>query len=227
MVQRTRDGTAVTLWLAAPCGVLAGIGGFTHGVGEVLQGASSPAGVIFDSWTDEPMATNLGGEPAMTLVPNLLLTGILTMLASLAVIAWSAAWTGHRWYGRVLLLLSVVMLLVGGGFAPPLIGMLAAAAAMAGDRRRVPAAAPGRLVRSLSVLWPLLRWVVLLDVAFLAVGSVVLAAWFDVNAPDVFVIALFVAVAGIPVATLAGATRNVTDAELRTSPHLIRPGRLY
>lgn len=219
MLRRTNAGTEVILWLAVPCGVLAGIGGFTHAIGEVLQGGASPSGIVFDSWTREPMATNLGGEPAMTLVPNLLLAGILTMLASVAVIAWSAVCPGHRWYGRVLLLLSVVMLLVGGGFAPPLIGMLAAVAAMAGRRRRVPAATLGRFVRSLSALWPALLWVVLFDVAFLALGSVVLAAWFDVNAPDVFVIALFVAVLGIPVATLAGVARDVTGSGLRTSPH--------
>jgi hypothetical protein len=68
--------------LAAICGGLAGVGGITHGVGEVLQGSRSPDGIVFDSWAQGRIARNLGGEPAMTLVPNLLITGTLTILAS-------------------------------------------------------------------------------------------------------------------------------------------------
>jgi hypothetical protein len=67
-------------------GILAGLGGLTHGIGEVLQGNIRPEGIIINSWTQGPIATNMGGEPAMTVVPNLLITGILTILVSLAVV---------------------------------------------------------------------------------------------------------------------------------------------
>ena len=66
-------------------GVLAGLGGLTHGIGEVLQGSVRPDGLIINSWTQGPIATNMGGEPGMTIVPNLLVTGYLTILVSLAV----------------------------------------------------------------------------------------------------------------------------------------------
>lgn len=56
-------------------GVLAGLGGLTHGIGEVLQGNVKPGGIIINSWTQGPIATNMGGEPGMTIVPSLLITG--------------------------------------------------------------------------------------------------------------------------------------------------------
>src|SRR5574342_1423196 len=105
-VRRDPAGAGSLQRLAALCGVLAGVGGLMHSVGEILQGSTPPVSIVFDSWVDEPFATNLGGEPAMTLVPNLLLTGILTIVASLAVVVWSAAGTGRAGYGRVLFLLS-------------------------------------------------------------------------------------------------------------------------
>jgi hypothetical protein len=171
----------------------------------------APGGIVFDSWVHEPLATNLGGEPAMTLLPDLLVAGVLTILASLAVLGWAAAGAGRAGYGPVLLLLSVAMLLVGGGFGPPLLGMLAALAGLAAGRRhdRWAARMSGRFGRVLAGLGPLLFWVVLLDAVLLVVGSVMLTGWFDVNAPQVFVYALFVAVAGLPVATVAGIARDV------------------
>ena len=65
-------------------GVLAGIGGLVHGIGEVLQGSTKPEGIFINSWTRGPIATNMGGEPGITIIPNLLLTGLLTILIALA-----------------------------------------------------------------------------------------------------------------------------------------------
>ena len=62
----------------------------------------------------------------MTLVQDFRITGILTILVSLVVMAWSAMFI-QRKNGRLTLsLLSVLMLLVGGGFIPPLFGITAA-----------------------------------------------------------------------------------------------------
>lgn len=113
---------------ASTFGVLAGLGGMTHSVGETLQGNVAPGGIFIDSWTRGPIATNMGGEPGITVLPNLLLTGILTILVSLAVIDWSMAFVRRKCGGAVLILLSVAMLLVGGGVGPPVIGVLAGGA---------------------------------------------------------------------------------------------------
>jgi len=142
--------------LAAICGGLAGVGGITHGVGEVLQGSRSPDGIVFDSWAQGRIARNLGDEPAMTLVPNLLITGTLTILASLAVLLWAVAFVDGPHAGRGLVLLSVVMLLVGGGFGPPMLGMLAglAAGGAHASRQRWTGPLAGRTGRLLASLWP-------------------------------------------------------------------------
>ncbi|HUS70065.1 MAG TPA: hypothetical protein VM075_04720 [Anaerolineae bacterium] len=50
--------------VASVFGVLAGLGGITHGIGEILQGNVAPSGIIIDSWTEGPIATNMGGEQA-------------------------------------------------------------------------------------------------------------------------------------------------------------------
>jgi hypothetical protein len=58
-------------------------------------------------------------------IPNLLLTGILASIVSLAVMAWAAAFVQRKNGGLLLILLSALMLLVGGGFIPPLLGIIA------------------------------------------------------------------------------------------------------
>lgn len=109
--------------LAAICGTSAGIGGFAHGVGEVPQGSDAPEAIVFDSWAEGRIAENLGGEPATTLVPNLLITGILAIGISVALIAWSLFFLERRRAGSVLMLLSLLLLLAGGGFGPPVLGI--------------------------------------------------------------------------------------------------------
>jgi hypothetical protein len=130
--------------LAAAGGVLAGIGGVVHGIGEVLQGSGPPGGIVFESWTTGGIASNLGGEPAMSLVPDLLVSGLLTLGASVAVALWAARFADHRYGGRGLAVLSVLMLLVGGGFGPP------AAGRQRGRRGRVVSGAAGERDRALD-----------------------------------------------------------------------------
>lgn len=201
--------------LGAICGGLSGVGGFVHGVGEVQQGSGSTGGVVFDSWAEGRIAENLGGEPAMSLVPDPLITGILTIVVSLAVLAWAVAFADHRYAGRVLVLLSVLMLLVGGGFGPPVVGILAGAVAGGAHvrRQRWAEVLGGRRGRLLASAWPVLFWLSAFSVAFLVLGSLVLGVALDVATPDLFVYSLFVAVVAMPLATTAGIARD-----LRASP---------
>jgi hypothetical protein len=99
-------------------GVLAGLAGIEHGIGEALQGNVAPDAAMFLSWPDSEVFELLNGEPAMTLIPNLLVTGILAIVASLIFLAWATMFVHRKHGGLVLILLSVVMLLVGAGFSP-------------------------------------------------------------------------------------------------------------
>jgi hypothetical protein len=118
-----RNATSVTV---STFGALAGI---EHGIGEVLQGNVAPEGVMILSWPDSEMFEILSGEPAMTFVPNLLVTGILAILISLILLVWVTMFVERKHGGLVLILLSVVMLLVGGGFGPPILGIILGVAA--------------------------------------------------------------------------------------------------
>jgi hypothetical protein len=105
-------------------GIFAGIGGASHGPGEILQGNMAPSEIIIEAW---PALTLLAGEPAMTLIPSFSVSGILTVIIGVAVTVWTATTTHIRWKGGalVLILLSVMMLFVGGGLIPPVFGVMA------------------------------------------------------------------------------------------------------
>jgi hypothetical protein len=67
----------------ATFGVLAALAGVEHGIGEILWGSVSPPGLAFPSWPDTPSFAILDGEPAMTLMPYLLVSGIVTVATAL------------------------------------------------------------------------------------------------------------------------------------------------
>jgi type IV secretory pathway TrbD component len=77
---------------------------------------------MIEAW---PVLTSLGGEPAMTLVPSFLVTGVLAVILGLIVTIWAAARVQMKNGGLVLILLSIMMLLVGGGVFPPIFGVIA------------------------------------------------------------------------------------------------------
>jgi hypothetical protein len=133
-------------------GAVVAFAGLEHGIGEILQGPVAPRGLAIESWPSVGAFEVLAGEPAMTVIPNLLLTGVLAVVVALTVGVWSVAFVERRYGGLVLIGLSVLLLLVGGGFAPPLIGIILGVAATrigAASRR-----APGRAAQALAPLWP-------------------------------------------------------------------------
>ena len=191
-------------------GMLAGLGGLIHGIGEVLQGNVRPDGVLIDSWTQGPIATNMGGEPAMTIVPNLLATGILTILLAVAVMA-GAALARNRSAGWMLLLLSVSMLLVGGGFGPPIMGILASLAMIGSGApsdwwHRHASTRGGQLV---GTLWPWVFGLTVLNGVFLVIGSLILVYVFDLNNPELFVGSFFVSVLSLLLTLFVGRAHDV------------------
>ena len=195
-------------------GILAGLGGLTHGIGEVLQGNVKPGGIIIDSWTQGPIATHMGGEPGMTIVPNLLVTGLLTILVSLAVVVW-AALVRNRNGGRILVLLSVIMLLVGGGFGPPIIGILAGVAGTGIGapstwwRKRLSV----NVRRFLAPLWPWIFGIAAANGVFLVIGSVILVYFFDLNNPDLFTNSFFFSIPSLLLTIFTGRAYDVQRSE--------------
>lgn len=120
---------SATRILISTFGAIIGLMGAEHGIGEILQGNTAPAGMMILSWPQSEFFRVLGGEPAMTVIPNLLITGILAVLVSLIFLVWVVLFIERKHGGRVLMLLTIPMLLFGGGIFPPVLGLIISAAA--------------------------------------------------------------------------------------------------
>ncbi len=158
---------AVTMWL----GIVAGIAGLEHGYFEILQGNTRPAGLAFPSWGPDicdPAKIWHACEPAMSILPNFLITGILAMLLSVVLIAWAGWFVQRRHGGLAQIGLSIALLLFGGGFFPPLIGIIGGAA---GTQINQPVSGrPGAVTRLAARLWP---WPLVLLVGWLLAQFVI------------------------------------------------------
>ena len=147
-----RKATKIT---ASSLGIVAGIAGLEHGYFEILQGNARPAGLMFPSMGPPCVPEKVWNacEPALTILPNLLTAGVLTVILGLLIIVWSAAFVQRSHGGSVLIGLSVVLLLVGGGIFPPLIGILGG---VAGTRINKPLTGKldGSMLRLAARLWP-------------------------------------------------------------------------
>jgi hypothetical protein len=126
-----RPMSKVTRRVASGLGVFAGFGGPEHGYFEIQQGHVRPGGLLIHSIgppCDPEKVWHLC-EPAMTIIPSFLVTGLVATTLGLITMIWSI-WFLHRRLGGIVLgLLSVALLLAGGGLVPPLIGMIGAAMA--------------------------------------------------------------------------------------------------
>ncbi len=139
-------------FFVATMGALMGLAGIEHGVGEILQGNVPPDGMMIRSWPDAAFFQSLNGEPAMTILPNLLITGILAVLFSALFTGWAIFFARRKHGGLVLMLLAVLMLLFGGGIFPPILGALVGAAATRIQRTAAAKPVTG-LARLLGQAW--------------------------------------------------------------------------
>jgi hypothetical protein len=111
-------------------GTLMAVAGIEHGIGEILQGNVAPAGIMFPSWPDAAFFRIVAGEPAMSIIPNLLVTGILSIVFSVSYLLWATVFVQRKNSGLALILLSIAMLLFGGGIFPPVLGAIIGALGM-------------------------------------------------------------------------------------------------
>ena len=140
--------------VASLFGIFAGFGGPEHGYFEILQGNVRPDSLIIAAMgppCDPEKVWNLC-EPAMTVIPSFLVTGILATVIGLIIMIWAAAFVQRKNGGIVLMLLSIALLLVGGGLFPPLIGIIAGVVA---TKINAPLTRqPGSVLRFFAKLWP-------------------------------------------------------------------------
>ena len=195
----------VATWL----GILAGIAGLEHGYFEILQGNTRPDSLAFPSWGPQqcdPAVIWHACEPAMSILPNFLVSGIITVLLSLLVMAWSAAFVQRKHGGRVLILLSIALLLFGGGFFPPLIGLVGGAA---GTQINKPLSGkPGRVTRWVARLWP---WPLVLLVGWL-LAQFPIGYFFNDALKSVMGFVLLFIVTFLPLSVYVGYAHDAAEA---------------
>lgn len=187
---------SATKVMVATLGTLAGLAGVEHGIGEALQGNVAPAGLAIVAWPGSEPFQVLSGEPAMTIVPSLLVTGILAILASLAYVLWATVLAGRKHSGPILILLSIVMLLVGAGFGSALLGLIVGLTA---TRINAPLtwwrARPAGARRTLGQSWLWLYAACVASWLLLLPGSIILACVFGTDsvsqAVPVFILSSF------------------------------------
>lgn len=191
---------------ASTFGVVAGLAGIEHGIGEVLQGNVAPEAIVIKSWPDSGLFDILGGEPAMTIVPNLLVTGVLAIIVSLALLVWAAAFVQRKNGGLVLVLLSVLALPVGAGFGPPILGAIAG---LAGTKINAPLTwwrthLSLGTQRFLTAVWPwsfavcVVAWLLLLP------GSIIIWHFLPETDPNLVLGLILIAFGSLPVTILLG-----------------------
>jgi hypothetical protein len=191
-------------------GALAGLVGIEHGIGETLQGNIVPEGIVILSWPESAFFSVLAGEPAMTIVPNLLITGILAILFSLLFIAWAILFVQRKNGGLVLILLAIVMLLFGAGFGPPLLGIIVG---IAGTRIHAPLTWwRSHLSGSrhlLGKLWPwflggsLIAWLLLFP------GLNILWYFFGIDSPSLTSITILLAFGSLLLTIFSGFAHDI------------------
>jgi len=140
--------------VAASFGILAGFGGLEHGYFEMLQGNVRPESIMVASMGAPCVPEEIWNacEPAMTIIPNFLITGILAMVLGLVTMVWAGVFVQRQQGGTILALLSSGLLLFGGGIFPPVIGIIGG---MVGTRINTPVKKqPGPVWKMLAKAWP-------------------------------------------------------------------------
>jgi len=194
----------------ATIGVYAGLLGVVHGCFELLQGDVVPSGIGINA-----IGVPCQGDavwhaclPAMTIVPNLIATGVLAIIVSLIVLVWAAAFVQRKNGGLILILLSILMLLVGAGFIPPYAGIIAG---VVGGKINAPlpiwrARLSGRVLSLLAKLWP---WTLIVFVVW-SIGGWFLGYYFNQTMMNLSFILFFFCNLGLPLLTVfTGLVRDI------------------
>jgi hypothetical protein len=96
-------------------GVIMGFAGFNHGFFEFLQGKTPTGGLLIQAIGEAQRFWVLGTEDAFTIIPNFLISGLLSMALGLTIVIWSLWFIQSKRGRTVFLALFILLFLVGGG----------------------------------------------------------------------------------------------------------------
>lgn len=102
--------------VVAAFGILCGLTSIIAGFFEIRQGNIAPSGLVISTIGSSYIMANDFTYFAITIIPNLLVTGILSIIISGLVIIWSVRFVRRKNGALILLALSIMQMLVGGGW---------------------------------------------------------------------------------------------------------------
>lgn len=143
--------------IVATIGVTLGIAGMDHGFFETLQGNTPTNGLIIQAIGEANRMWLHGTEEAFTIIPNFLVTGILAIIVSMAIMIWSVGFVHTKHGGSVFGLLFILLFLVGGGIAAQIMFVPVTWAVATRINRPLSwwrEALPGNVRRVLAKIWP-------------------------------------------------------------------------
>jgi len=192
-------------------GAIMALAGIEHGIGEIYQGNVAPNGIMILSWPEAEFFRNVSGEPAMTVIPNLLITGILAVLVSLAMLVWVILFVHRKNGGLIMILLSIAMLLAGGGIFPPILLLLTGVVA---TRINAPltwwrAHLSVGFRNFLKKLWPWSYTACIIAWLSALLGPGLLGYFFGVNNPALILLILFLALGFLLLTVFTGFAYDV------------------
>lgn len=102
--------------IATTIGVFFGLfSGVNHGIFEILQGNTPTNDLVIQAIGEAQRFWPMGTEEAFTIIPNFMVTGIMSVIVGLAIVIWSI-WFLPSKHGRTVFLgLFILSFLVGGG----------------------------------------------------------------------------------------------------------------
>ena len=107
---------SATRTIATTVGVFFGLfSSINHGIFEILQGNNPTESILINAIGPMQRFWTEGTEPAFTVLPSYLLTGIAAILVGIAIIIWSIWYLPTKHGRKVYLGLFILSFLVGGG----------------------------------------------------------------------------------------------------------------
>ncbi len=197
-----------TLYLTL--GILAGVMGIEHGIGEVLEGFEPTESVVILSWPDSTFFEIMSGEPAMTIIPNYLITGILAILFSILFLAVILKPNLDGKAITILFFLLLFMLLAGAGFGPPILGLIAVLIAL---KRNSPLKRwkklPAKCHTFFDMLWPWSFGLCLVGWLMLFPGASLVVFFTELDSALLMIVPILIAFIFIPITLLLGFSRDI------------------
>jgi hypothetical protein len=140
--------------IVSTLGVLFAFGGIDHGFFETLQGNTRTPGLFIRSIGPHQRMWPYGTEDAFTLIPNFLVSGIVSIVLSLLIAVWSIRFIDRKHGSTIFLLLFILLFLSGGGVAQAVFFMLAWAVSLRIHKPAIwPALLPQPARIALGKLW--------------------------------------------------------------------------